>query len=155
MKLIDMAPAHMEDLYRACCAAENIQDEVTLFDFKGIMLQREGWSVISGDTIIGCVSYSNYAPGLDIILHSFVHPAFHGKWLSRSMLRTIFEKPFLHLGLDRVTGYSISGETDKAGRLLEHLGFTQEGVIRKGASKHGRKFDLVLYGMLREECRWL
>jgi len=39
-----------------------------------------------------------------------------------------------------------------AQRFDEHLGFKREGLIRKGASDGS---NLILYGMLKEECRWL
>jgi RimJ/RimL family protein N-acetyltransferase len=40
----------------------------------------------------------------------------------------------------------------EARRFDENLGFVQEGIIRRGADDGT---DMILYGMLKEECRWL
>jgi RimJ/RimL family protein N-acetyltransferase len=39
-----------------------------------------------------------------------------------------------------------------AQRFDEHLGFKREGLVRRGADDGT---NLILYGMLKEECRWL
>jgi hypothetical protein len=43
-------------------------------------------------------------------------------------------------------------DNPKSIRILEHLGFRYEGYLRMGID--GR-WDGLLYGMLRDECRWI
>lgn len=45
----------------------------------------------------------------------------------------------------------VSPDNLKAIKINEKFGFKKEGYIRKAADNGG---DLILYGMLREECRW-
>ncbi|KAL2158065.1 hypothetical protein VTH06DRAFT_4875 [Thermothelomyces fergusii] len=37
-------------------------------------------------------------------------------------------------------------------KVLEKCGFVHEGTKRKAGTKHGRVFDIWVYGLLREEC---
>ena len=55
------------------------------------------------------------------------------------------------VGCRRVTGLVHDNNHD-ARRFDEHLGFKQEGVLRKAAPDGD---DMIVYGMLREECRWI
>lgn len=81
-----------------------------------------------------------------------MHVAAEGKrWLNREFLFRFFAYPFIQLGCNRVTGL-VRVDNIEARRFDEHLGFVQEGVIRRGASDGT---DMILYGMLKEECRWL
>jgi RimJ/RimL family protein N-acetyltransferase len=72
-------------------------------------------------------------------------------WLNREFLRATFAYPFKQLKCARVTGLVRTDNKD-AQRFDEHLGFKKEGVIRKGDDDG---CDLIIYGMLKEECRWL
>lgn len=73
------------------------------------------------------------------------------RWASRAVLRALFVYPFLTLGVARVTATTGKGNS-RAQRLLEGVGFRQEGAVRLGIL--GRE-DALLYGMLRQECRWV
>lgn len=75
-----------------------------------------------------------------------------GAWLSREALRVFFAYPFIELGCRRVT--AIAAKKNKRSRkFLARVGFIQEGVCRKAAP--GGKDNAIIYGMLREECRWI
>ncbi|MGN1209800.1 MAG: GNAT family N-acetyltransferase [Duodenibacillus sp.] len=73
------------------------------------------------------------------------------KWLTREFLYVSFAYPFVQLGCSRVSGL-VRVDNHDAQRFDEHLGFVKEGVIRKGDDDGT---DLILYGMLKEDCRWL
>jgi RimJ/RimL family protein N-acetyltransferase len=98
--------------------------------------------------IIAGVVYNLYN-GPSICMHVAGEPG--GRWLTRDFLFRAFAYPFIQLGCNRVTGL-VRIDNMEARRFDEHLGFKQEGVIRKGASDGT---DMILYGMLKEECRWL
>lgn len=70
---------------------------------------------------------------------------------SREFLFRSFAYPFLQLDLPRVTCKVDAGNDDSV-RLAQHLGFEQEGRLRRAAPA-GR--DVLLFGMLRSECRWI
>ena len=73
-----------------------------------------------------------------------------GNWLRRAFLETCFMHPFAQWGLRRVTGLVPAKNTD-ALRFDLHLGFKQEGYLRHALPDD----DLVLLGMLRENCRFI
>jgi RimJ/RimL family protein N-acetyltransferase len=72
-------------------------------------------------------------------------------WCTRRVLHAIFWYPFCQLGMSRLT--AITETTNQSVRVfLSRLGFQQEGVMRRGFRGGA---DAAVYGMLREECRWL
>jgi RimJ/RimL family protein N-acetyltransferase len=73
------------------------------------------------------------------------------KWCTRSVLRAIFWYPFEQLGVGRLTAIT-ELENDHVRTFLSRLGFQQEGIMRRGFRTGA---DAAVYGMLREECRWL
>lgn len=72
-------------------------------------------------------------------------------WISKSFLRASFGYPFHQLKCHRVTAL-VRADNARSRRLTEHLGWKQEGLIRMG---NADGTDVVLYGMLKNECRWL
>jgi RimJ/RimL family protein N-acetyltransferase len=57
---------------------------------------------------------------------------------------------FEERGLDRITA-EVHASNTRPIRLLERLGFTREGVLRRHETYRGEKQDVHLYGMLKEE----
>lgn len=72
-------------------------------------------------------------------------------WLNKDFLRAAFWYPFVKMDYTRVTGLVRTDNVD-AQRFDEHLGFKREGLLRKGDDDGT---DLIIYGMLKEECRWI
>lgn len=98
--------------------------------------------------LIAGVVYNLYN-GPSICMHVAAEPS--KRWLNKDFLFRAFAYPFIQLDCNRVTGL-VKVNNLEARRFNEHLGFKQEGVIRKGAEDGT---DMILYGMLKEECRWL
>lgn len=73
------------------------------------------------------------------------------RWMTKDFLWRVFAYPFLQLNCNRVTGL-VREDNIVAQKFDEHIGFKREGLIRKGATDGA---DIILYGMLKEECRWL
>lgn len=108
---------------------------------KAIGLERDG-SLVAG------VMYDMYSKA-NINMHVAAEETHY--WITKAYLRACFGYPFNQLRTNRIT--ALVGETNaKSIRLIEHLGFKKEGVIRM-ANADGT--DTILYGMLRNECRWL
>lgn len=73
------------------------------------------------------------------------------RWMTRAFLFASFSYPFEQLGVARVTGL-VAASNPAALRFDLHLGFRIEGRLRT-ASPDGS--DLLVLGMLRQECRHL
>ncbi len=73
------------------------------------------------------------------------------KWITRELIIRVFAYPFIQLGYPRLNSF-VSVNNADAIRFNEHFGFQREGVLRE-AGENGE--DLIVYGMLRRECRWL
>lgn len=71
-------------------------------------------------------------------------------WGTRHFFRMCAAYPFNQLGLRRVTA-TIREFNHEARKALEHLGFQLEGRMRQ-ACRDGS--DMLLYGILKDECRW-
>lgn len=95
---------------------------------------------------IGAVVYHEYRDGG--IQMSCAATSRH--WLSSKVLGSIFRYPFKQLECARVTALTPSKNVHTR-QFLERLGFVQEGVMRRGFGND----DCVVYGMLREECKWM
>ena len=72
-------------------------------------------------------------------------------WINRAFLRAAFAYPFKQLGCTRVSGL-VRADNYAAQQFDERLGFKREGLVRRGDDDGT---DLIMYGMLREECKWI
>lgn len=108
--------------------------------YQSIGLERDG-------ELIAAVVF-NYYSECDIAMHLAAIPG--KRWLTRAFLRTAFSYPFDQLGVRRITGYVPAKNLD-ARRLDEHLGFKCEGIMRHALKDD----DVILFGILREECRFI
>ena len=121
-----------------------VGDRVSENDFG----QAVGIGRYKDGKIIAGVVYNLYN-GPSVCMHVAAEPG--NRWLTKDFLFTVFAYPFIQLGCNRVTGL-VRVDNIEARRFDEHLGFVQEGIIRRGADDGT---DMILYGMLKEECRWL
>ncbi len=100
-----------------------------------------------GEDIIAGVVYNNWRDANIEMTVASDTP----RWCSRAVLRGLFWYPFGQIGCHRVTG--TTEHTNQSVRaFLCRIGFCEEGVMRR-AFRNGS--DAVIYGMLREECRWI
>ena len=107
--------------------------------YVGIGVERDG-------QLIAGVVYDQYR-GYSI--HASIAST-DPRWASRRILRVLFGYPFVQLKVRRITTYC--GATMKdVRRFNERLGFTQEGLMRHGFDND----DCVIFGMLRDECKWI
>ena len=79
-------------------------------------------------------------------------PAYWGKGLASEALRLVLHHAFDALQLER-----IEADTDprnaSSRRMLERLGFVQEGTLRKRWFVNDEWCDTAIYGLLREDFR--
>lgn len=95
---------------------------------------------------LGAVVYHEYRDN-DIQMSCAADSA---RWLTRNILGKIFEYPFKQLECVRVTALA-PFRNSHTRAFLEKIGFQQEGIMRRGFKDD----DCVIYGMLREECKWI
>lgn len=65
-------------------------------------------------------------------------------------MRTIIEFGWDSLKLNRIEAHVVSGNT-RSTRVMERLGFRQEGVLRQRLRKGGKYYDVSLFSLLRDE----
>lgn len=84
--------------------------------------------------------------GSDVEMHYAGEPGF----FTRRFMRGLAQYVFLQLGCDRVTG-RIPADRPKGAEIARRAGWTHEGTLRRGH----QGTDILIFGMLKEECRWL
>jgi RimJ/RimL family protein N-acetyltransferase len=105
------------------------------------------FGVVQSDKLVGGVVYHCFRKfdicfGAAFDTHTWAKPA---------TLRALFDYPFNQLGCVRVT--AITGRKNKPARkMLEHVGFKLEGVARRALDGIN---DGYVYGLLKEDCRWI
>jgi RimJ/RimL family protein N-acetyltransferase len=72
-------------------------------------------------------------------------------WATREVLHELFEYPFGQLDCVRITAIIREGNKPSE-RFCKNLGFRKEGVSRRAWNG---KTNALIYGMLKEECRYL
>ena len=72
------------------------------------------------------------------------------RWMTKQFLYAAFAHPFIQWGYRRITGL-VAEENTAALKFDSHIGFKHEGVIRNGTPNG----NLIVLGLLREECRFI
>ena len=98
--------------------------------------------------ILGVFVYDHFTPR-----SCFMHFASDGskRWLTRDFLRHAFAIPFIQWGYARVTG-PISELNTASRNIALKLGCVEEGRMREEGPEGE---DLIIYGLLARECRFL
>jgi len=118
---------------------------------------RAGEECYRDYSAIGLASDGEIVAGVVYCAHSganvITHIASDGSraWLTPAYLGAIFRYPFIQLGCARITAIVRADNADSR-RFVTHLGFVEEGRMRR-AEADGT--DLIIFGMLRSECRFL
>jgi RimJ/RimL family protein N-acetyltransferase len=104
-------------------------------------------AITKNDEIQAGIVFERYT-GESIELHIGANPS--KRWLTREFLNLWFHYPFVQLGVNRITA-NIATKNTSARKLAEHLGFIKEGLLREAMGGD----DLIAYGMLKRECRFI
>ncbi len=82
----------------------------------------------------------------------WIGKAYWGQGITTKVVQRFCEYAFSHFeGLERISATPFS-HNSASQRLLEKVGFTREGCLRKIYKKHGKLIDGVVYSWLKEEC---
>jgi RimJ/RimL family protein N-acetyltransferase len=100
--------------------------------------------------IIGAVIFNDYDGN-----NLFVHMALDNpKVYQRKFIRLTFDYIFNKKNCGRVTGQCFE-ENKKIHKLLTSVGFKKEGVVRNIIPTDNGYKDAAIFGMLKEECKWV
>lgn len=92
--------------------------------------------------------YNRFSHG-NVALHMAARKG--AMWGHPHILHHVFYYPFVEMGCHRITA-PIESTNIAMQRVAETAGFVLEGVLRR-AGRNGS--DLCIYGMLKEDCRWI
>ena len=101
--------------------------------------------------MIGTIELYNYVPGFKAELGYALSKAYWGRGIIPEAAEAIINWGFVTLGLKRIE-IATFVDNYRSKRVCEKLGFTEEGVARKGYLRYdGIIFDKVIYGMTDTE----
>jgi RimJ/RimL family protein N-acetyltransferase len=75
-----------------------------------------------------------------------------GRGVGSAALRLLLNWAFDDLGLERIEMMALP-ENESVPRIAARFGFTYEGCLRQRNYERGRRVDLLIWGLLKEEAR--
>jgi RimJ/RimL family protein N-acetyltransferase len=87
------------------------------------------------------------------ILGVSIGPDNWGRGLGTEASALILKYGFDELGLHRIW-LDVFGYNERAIHVYRKLGFVEEGTLRQHLQRDGRRWDVILMGLLRDEFRW-
>jgi RimJ/RimL family protein N-acetyltransferase len=111
-------------------------------------LRRLSDSVLLGLVALDEIQWNNGVAGLSIALA----PEFWGQGYGTEAMQLLLRYAFLELNLHRVQ-LTVFEYNARALRLYHRLGFQHEGTLREFLHRDGRRYDMLIMGLLDEEWR--
>jgi RimJ/RimL family protein N-acetyltransferase len=104
-------------------------------------------SVVVGFCVVGKINHKDSIAELTVIIGDM---AYWSKGIGKETSNLLIEYAFDQLNLHRLyTGvYSFNVKSLK---MLEGVGFQREGCQRQAVYKNGKYYDVILFGLLKEE----
>lgn len=104
------------------------------------------------DKFIGVTGFENilWNNGTAVIYIGIGDAAFRGKGIGKESLALTMEFGFQELNLHRIQ-LNVLSYNKPAIALYERLGFKREGTYREFIHRDGKRHDMYLYGILRNE----
>lgn len=100
-----------------------------------------------GHKLLGGLIYHNIRPNRDLWMTIYTTDK---RWCNRRVLKVIFSLAFNLWQVERIS-ISVSVNNKSCRKLVEKLGFKQEGLSRKYMDDGS---DCLFYGMLKSENEW-
>ena len=109
------------------------------------------WFVTTDKEPVGTVSLKNISHSMGYAEIGYgIGQRHHGKGIATSAVALLVEKVFRETGLRKLIAY-VHVENEASRRVLQKLGFREEGLLREHYLIQGRPVDEVLYGLLKLE----
>ena len=125
-------------------------------DFVTTMRNRDrrsapSWALVHQGIVVGIVSLTLEQDYRIAVIGYGVHGDLRGQGLSVEAAFAVIDQAFEHHAeLKKIRAHT-DAENLPSVRVLEKLGFSHEGTLRKNQFVKGRFVDEAIYGMLREE----
>jgi len=100
-----------------------------------------------GMVLLGDVQWTNQTAALGIAIGD---PEYWSKGYGTDAMRLIVDYGFRELNLHRITSSTISYNT-RSIKVHEKVGFQREGLQRQSIQREGQRYDVIYFGLLREE----
>jgi RimJ/RimL family protein N-acetyltransferase len=104
----------------------------------------------SENRLVGVSSLQIAAEHQRAELGYWIGTPFWGRGYCTEAARALLAYGFRELGLNRITAYHLA-RNPPSGRVMQKIGMTREGVLRKHVRKWDQFEDVVTYGVLRGE----
>lgn len=142
MRMLDDDPVRPQSPANFASFAEATDDNNFYFHLRAL----------AEDTVIGFVvlfniKWSNQSAEMAIGIGD---KSYHGKGYGQDALKLILNYAFNELNLHRVS-LTVMDYNTPAIKAYERVGFVQEGIHRQAVQRQGKRYDLLLYGILRDE----
>ncbi len=107
---------------------------------------------LADDTLIGFIELHEFSWNHKSAMLSvgIGEPAYRGKGYGSDAMRLILKYAFCELNLHRV-GLTVFSYNTQAIRAYEKVGFVREGALRQAIHRDGRRYDLIIMGILLPE----
>ncbi len=144
MRLFDAMPARPRSIDSIKKMLEDHHTDKNIFLFAIRLLDSEN--------LIGMIDIDGilWAHGTGWLGISIGDKANQGKGYGMEAIRLTLDFAFSELNLHRIQLTVFSYNT-AAIKLYEKLGFTREGTFREFLHRDGKRYDMILYGILRHE----
>jgi RimJ/RimL family protein N-acetyltransferase len=148
LRLVDREPArpsHPEQVKKRYDAIEkSVEEDGNLFYFA-IRLRQD-------DRLIGFakIFWIQWTMGRASMQLGIGDPEQRGKGYGREALSLLVRYAFTELNLNHL-GASVPEYNPVALRLLQRAGFTERACQRQALYRDGRRWDLLIYGLLKDE----
>lgn len=171
-RIFTVRPMKMNDIDDIATWFEDL-DDLSLFDRNspapmGLEALREYWKADlaaapppqkaywyvargpdGGAAVLGGLQSINYFHG-DAVLPIFVAPTARQQGLGLRMTCLLLDLAFDRLHLTRVTTY-FREDNEISSRMIRKAAFREEGRLRKAWLCNGRKLDMIVAGVVRED----
>lgn len=109
------------------------------------------WAVVYQKTVVGVVSLTLEQDDKIAVIGYGLHGDLRGKGLAVEAAFAVIDQAFEHYWqLKRIRAHT-DAKNLPSRRVLDKLGFSHEGTLRKNQFVKGRFVDDAIYGILREE----
>tara|TARA_R100001086_G_scaffold221738_1_gene139065 strand:+ start:827 stop:1252 length:426 start_codon:yes stop_codon:yes gene_type:complete len=106
--------------------------------------------LIENSNIIGVILFSDY-DGNNIFIHVALDTP---RACNRKIIKLMFDYVFNQAKCSRATA-TCDNNYDRIKKLVEGVGFEKEGVMKKMIYKENKYVDCAIYGMQKEDCKWV
>jgi len=105
---------------------------------------------VEDNKVIGGLLFTDYDSN-----NIYIHLALdHPRICQKRFIKLMFSYCFNQLRCGRVTACTVDG-AKRTEKLIEGIGFVKEGVVRKAFKRDSDYVDTEVYGMLKNECKWI